>query len=192
MVSAVYKSTCLKKIFFPSYIKRYVVYAYDTNKYRAIWAKLKNLAIKYNNPDIFFKVNPYRVLEYCYIKDNNGNKKHLGDAKHIFRTTALAKIFDEIAYEIFQGQQKLFFGEWRLIKDGLVIYFEQDGCQAEIQGTELLSVSQRLKIHIALLRYLRKGMKLKKAVNAAKRGGVNEARRPDNPATPLGIKSGQT
>ena len=153
----------------PTYKKVYSVYQYDRKKYMEIWQKLRNLAIKYNNSNIFFRVNPYKVLDICYIKDSIGKRIHTGDAKRIFRYKSLQSIYSLIAYEVFQGQLKLFFGEWRLLKDGLVIYFEEQGNQAEIQGTELLPVGERLKIHIELLRQLRQGVKLKKAVKIAKR-----------------------
>lgn len=114
---------------------------------------------------IRYKVPTYKKAD----KINQNIKEYKCNQKHIFRYKSLQTIYSLIAYEVFQGQLKLFFGEWRLIKDGLVIYFEEQGNQAEIQGTELLPVGERLKIHIELLRQLRHGVKLKKAVKIAKR-----------------------
>ena len=155
---------------FPSYRKRYAVYAYDTKKYRQIWAKLAHLAVKFKNQNFFYEINPYKVLEHCYIRDKNGKKKYLGDAKHIYRYGALERIYELIAEEIFNYQLKLDLGNWRLIQNGLIIHLDgQFGNSAELQGTELLPISQRLKIHIELLRQLRQGMKLKKAVKIARK-----------------------
>lgn len=112
----------------------------------------------------------YKIPTYKKVDKINKNvKEYRGNQRHIFRYKALHRIYALIANEVFQGQLKLFFGEWRLIKDGLVIYFEEYGNQAEIQGSELLPISQRLRIHIELLRQLRQGVKIKKAVRIAKR-----------------------
>lgn len=154
----------------PTYKKVYSVYQYNKQKYAEIWKKLQNLALKYNNPDIFFRVNPYRVLDLCYIKDDNNKRIHTGDSRYIFRSRTLFKIYECIGYELYHGQQKLLlWGEWKLIKDGLIVYFDEGNTQVEIQGTENLPVHQRLKIHIELLRQLRQGVKIKKAVRIAKR-----------------------
>lgn len=163
-------SSSTKVLKFPSYRKRYVVFAYDTDKYREIWTKLARLAVKFRNKKIFYRVNPYRVLEHCYIKDENGNKKYLGDAKHIYRYATLQKIYGLIADEVFNHQLKLDLGDWHLVQDGLHIYFDNElGNHAEIKESENLPVGQRLKIHIELLRLLRQGVKVKKAVRIAKR-----------------------
>ncbi len=153
---------------FPSYKKCYSVFAYDNSKVRQIYAKLKNLAIKFNNPDIFFKVSPYRVIEHCYCYKNN-RKIFKGDEKHIFRIRTLQKINELISKEITNYQLTLNL-EFKLIKDGVCIYFDSENeNQAEIIGTERLPLSKRLKIHIELLRQLKQGTTLKKAVRIAKK-----------------------
>lgn len=114
-----------------------------------------------------YKVPTYKKAD----KINKNIKEYQCNQKHIFRYKSLQRTYSLIAYEVFQGQLKLFFGEWRLIKDGLVIYFEEQGNQAEIQGTELLPIGERLKIHIKLLRQLRQGVKVKKAVKIARKAG---------------------
>lgn len=63
----------------------------------------------------------------------------------------------------------------RLLKDGVVIHFDfectkdEDNILLEIDGTQNMPIGERLKIHIRLLRLLRQGVKLKKAVKIAKR-----------------------
>lgn len=173
----------------PTYKKVYSVYQYDRVKYAEIWKKIRALALKFNRPEIFFNVSPYRVLEHCYIKKND-KKKHLGDEHHIFRYKALHKICDEIAIEVLNGQNLLPFDGIILKKDGLNLYLniyqekyewfdnktkryktfqgeKMTAVQAEIEGTETLPIKVRLKIHIKLLRLLRQGFKVKRAVRIA-------------------------
>lgn len=152
----------------PTYKKVYSAYKYDRKKYMEIWGKLRNLAIKYNNPCIFFRVCAYSVLKHCYLK-KNGALQSLGDIKHIFRYSTLQDVFKMLADEIFNYQMTLNLGEWRIIKNGIVVYLDSDGNQAEIDGTQNMPIGERLKIHIRLLRLLRQGVKLKKAVKIAKK-----------------------
>lgn len=147
----------------PSYKKRYVVFAYDSFKYRAIWEKIKKLAIKYNNPNIYHNANPYKILEHCYIKED-GKKKYLGDVKHVFRYSVLEKIHILLAQEIFNYQMKFYFEDLKIIQDGVIIHLDADENQAEIDGTQYLPLRERIKKHIELIRLLRSGYKLKKAV----------------------------
>ncbi len=114
---------------------------------------------------IRYKIPTYRKFE----KINKNIKEYKANQKHIFRLKALHNIFAKIADEIFCGQQKLHLGDWRLFKDGVVIYFDEYGNQAEVQGFELLPIYKRLKIHIELLRRLRQGVKIKKAVKIARK-----------------------
>lgn len=153
----------------PLYRKVYSAYQYNQQKYMQIYRKLHELAIRLENPKIFWNVNPYRILDLCYIK--NGTKRiSLNDEKHIFRLRTLQEIYKLIADEVTNHQLKLDFGEWKLIKSGVVVFFDSEfGNQAIISGSELLSISKRVKMHITLLRQLRQGTKLKKAVKIAKR-----------------------
>lgn len=175
----------------PHFKNVYSVYQYDRKKYTEIWKKVRKLAIKFDNPDIFFRVSAYSVLRHCYIKKNNEFKK-LCDEKHIFRYKKLHNIYDEIAQEILQGQNLLPFDGFILKKDGLNIYLnvyneefewyddkiknykkfkgsKYVAVSAEIEGTENLPLAKRLKIHIELLRLLRQSIKIKKAVKNIKK-----------------------
>lgn len=95
--------------------------------------------------------------------------------KHIFRYKALHKIYEEIAQIVLKGQLKLTLGDFRLFTDDLIVYFENEygiykmPYQAEIEGTQKLPVGKRLKMHIKLLRLLRQGYKVKKAVKIARK-----------------------
>ncbi len=115
--------------------------------------------------------------------------------KHIFRYKALDRIYQEIAKEVLQGQNLLPFDGIVLKRDCLNLHinvykkekykwldrknklwkeFMVDNftiISAEIQGTECLPVGERLKIHIELLRQLRQGVKLKKAIKIARKAG---------------------
>lgn len=115
--------------------KFYSVYAYDFTGYHN-----------------FCKQNPIPlniIPQEFYILEN-GTKKHLGDEKHIFRIKALHSIYTKI-YDFCNINP---FDKFDNIKrDGLTIWKEEQ--QAEITGSELLPINERLKLHIRLLRQLR-------------------------------------
>lgn len=98
-----------------------------------------------------------------------------GNQKHIFRYKTLQKIYGLLAKEFYHYQLKLNLGDMRLLKDGVVIHFDfectkdEDNIQLEINDTQNMPIGERLKIHIMLLRLLRRGVKLKKAVKMAKK-----------------------
>lgn len=161
---------------YPSYIKVYSVYAYDHTKYRKIYSKLGELATRFDNPSIFYRVNPYRIMEHCYYYDEQGKRKHLKDIRHIYRLKALHKIYEEIAgytkenqkidglkvdlieYEATKYEHKMVRGGYRTYKGDCFSY-----CSAELIGMELKPIKDRLKTHVELLRQLRKGVEIQKA-----------------------------
>ena len=118
-----------------------------------------------------YKIPTYKKSD----KINQNIKSYAGNQKHIFRYKALHRIYTEISFRALTGQLRLPLGDFRLYKDGLVINFEtQYGIyefdyQAEIDGTQNLPVGERLRIHIRLLRLLRQGYNVKKAVRLCKR-----------------------
>lgn len=120
---------------------------------------------------IRYKTPTYKKAD----KINQNILSYQCNQKHIFRYKTLHKIYEEIAQIALKGQLKLPLGDFRLFKDNLIIYFEtQYGIykfdyQAEIDGTQALPVGKRLRIHIRLLRLLRQGYRVKKAVKIAKR-----------------------
>lgn len=86
------------------------------------------------------------------------------DEKHIFRIKDLQKIhlliYGYCGIDLFEQAEKI-------EKDGITCWIEDK--QAEIQGTWNLPLKDRVLIHLNLLRLLRQGIELKKAVEIAKR-----------------------
>jgi hypothetical protein len=148
----------------PNYKKVYSVYQYDVPEYKKIFKKIHNLAIKYG-ADIFNRTSAYKVLERCYLRDEQGNKNHLGDARHIFRYKVLQAICKEIAdyiliaYEIIPETLEYMYN-----RTHLYLAYSQEYSQAELIETNNLPVNERLKISIALLRRLKDGAEIETAV----------------------------
>ena len=152
----------------PIYKKVYSVYAYDQQKYHDIYYRIHSLALKYGE-HIYNRVNPYRVLALCYERDEMGNLKRLGDEPHIFRIKAFENIRNLIAKEIII---KRGFGkdeetmEYIHRKTGLMLYPYSE--QAEMTEYVNDSLYKRLKIHIEILRNLRKGLEIEESIINAK------------------------
>ena len=118
-----------------------------------------------------YKIPTYKKAD----KINQNILEYSANQKHIFRYKALQQIYEEIAYFVYNGQMRLPVGDLKLFKDGIIIYFDIEygiynfNYQAEIDGTQNLPVGERLRIHIRLLRLLRQGYNVKKAVRLCKR-----------------------
>ena len=156
-----------------SYKKAYFTEAYDREKYMEIFAIYKKLCEKYKRPDIMRRIDPYVEVKKCFIYEG-GLVKSMGDQKHIFRIKTLHKIQQKI-YETIgdwvgdkpnqyqkEGHNMLNFWVERY-KSGKYEYkgkkyngksFLYYG--AEIKNTWDLPIKQRIKLHIQLLRQLRK------------------------------------
>lgn len=148
----------------PSYKKVYSVYVSDRDKYTNIFKKLNKLAEKLNNPDIVLNASPYKILNHCYIYED-GEKKHQGDEKHIFRYRSLHKIY-ELIYQYGKspvGKLQLTCElEWE--QQGVSFYWDwETGGEACIISSQDLPLKQRIKIHIKMLRLLRSGYDIKRA-----------------------------
>lgn len=77
----------------------------------------------------------------------------------------LQEVYTQIAKEIFGKIRNYHFGEWMLKMKGIVLFVDPEyGMQAEIYGTSKLPLVKRLKIHIALLKLLKEGYCILKAV----------------------------
>ena len=154
----------------PHYKKVYSVFQYNQLQYMRIWGKIREYALLLNRSDLFFKVSSYSVLNACYIKEN-GQKKHLGDSKHIFRLKALYSIQSEIFKYgrcPVDNISKVRTLEWH--QNGVYFYYDwQDVGIAEVSDTWQLSISERIKIHIELLRQLRQGKTIGKALDYVRR-----------------------
>ena len=148
----------------PNYKKVYSVFQYDVPEYKKIFKKIHNLAMKYDE-NIFRRTSAYNVLERCYIRDEQGNKNHLGDEKHIFRYKVLQAICKEIAdyiliaYEILPETLEYMYN-----RTHLYLAYSKEYSQAEILETFDLPIKTRLQMHIALLRELQTGAEIETAV----------------------------
>lgn len=118
-----------------------------------------------------YKIPTYKKAD----KINKNILDYSANQNHIFRYKTLQCIYCEIAFLVLSGQQRLPVGDMRLYRDGLVVHFETEygiysfDYQAEIDGTQNLPVGERIKIHIKLLRLLRAGYSVKKAVRLCPR-----------------------
>lgn len=154
----------------PSYKKVYSTYQYDRNKFAQIYKRIQKLALIYDY-NIFYRTNPYRVLDLCYQLDQTGNRQSLGDEKHIFRYRALQNVLKEIGdylvtvYE-FRSPDVL---KYLFNKTHLIIYKSGEYNQAELLETISLPIKVRLKTHIALLRYLKNGYEIEDAVELTRK-----------------------
>ncbi len=114
----------------------------------------------------------YKIPTYKKSDKINANiKSYQGNQRHIFRYRTLHAIYEKTAEAAIQGQLKIEFGELKIFYSGLVLHMNaQEPYLAEIEGTELLPVEERIRIHIRLLRLLRQGEKVRKAVKTVRAG----------------------
>ncbi len=134
----------------PTYEKFYSIWQYDRLKFRELMnAWLKTKEGKERTLETL-REKQKEVLEKCYILDENENKKRDCDEKHIFRCKNLQRIheliFKEIMFKRMSG--KLPKGDF------ITICYEEQ--QAEIKDSWTMSIKDRVKAHIKLLRKLRK------------------------------------
>ena len=138
----------------PDYMKFYTVYQYDRFKFKD---KLR-AAVKKKKPknEKEFKELQDRILLKCYIRDEKGKRKRDTDEKHIFRYKALENIYSELYDRLGQRAENigsLFFGAKEII-----LYPEDE--QAEIKNTWNLPVLERVKMHIELIKEIKKSAKV--------------------------------
>ena len=114
--------------------------------------------IRYKTPTYTKK---YRL---SWQDEETGEWFYDSDEKHIFRIRNLQKIHSIIYGYCGIG---LFEQAEKIEKDGVTCWIEDK--QAEIQDTWTLPLKDRVLIHLKLLRLLRQGIELKKAVEIAKR-----------------------
>lgn len=96
---------------YPSYQKVYSVYRYDHYKYRELWKPIIKQALEDDDPGVYWKVNPYDLINKCCLKDKEGKRKKFDDEKHIYRYKTLYKLYEAIGFYLFKGQMKLELGE---------------------------------------------------------------------------------
>lgn len=140
----------------PTYKKVYSVYQYDQEKYSAIWKKIRALAFQYGK-HIYYNTSPYRVLELCYIRDEEGNLIHLCDEKHIYRYATLHKLCALVAktltnkYGLDMDARTI---RYLRLKTG-IIYFDDDvEPTAEHEQAIDMCLKDRIRVAIRLYRLL--------------------------------------
>jgi len=176
---------------FPDYMKVYSVYAYDKIKAHKFYKQKKEEAKKKKDPDIYYSINPYDVIQMFIVRNKDGTKKHLKDEKHIFRRKSLDLIYQEIGKRLIAGQKIKIFECQEFNFSGVKVYYDyyddkpyeyktlRDGWKdfkgeefnyisGELDNTQHLPIYKRLKTHILLLRLLRQGMTIDKAADEVK------------------------
>lgn len=113
---------------------------------------------------IRYKTPTYtKSYSFCHINPFTDELQYNGDERHIFRIKNLQHIYSKLYG--FTGINPLERAE-KIEMHGLTVWLED--MQAELEGTEMLSIKDRLKIHIKLLRLLKQGYNVKDAVEKMK------------------------
>lgn len=182
--------------FKPDWDKFYTVYMFDQTKYHRLMKAVVNKDESKLSADERELLKNYTIFqreeikELCYVRDNEGNKKPLGDENHIFRIKDLydicLKLYEyahlnpllakEEVVNRLKYQDDLTFAESAFIcrlqelnAKGYSVYFDHYynkkgelvlDNMLEIKGTELLPIAERVKAHIDLLRRLKRGERL--------------------------------
>ncbi len=83
----------------------------------------------------------------------------------IRRIGLLQALHTEIANEVFGDFTFNVIGDWTINTEGITLFIDpKNGNQAEITGTSKLPLYKRVRIHIRLLKLLRSGCSILKAV----------------------------
>lgn len=107
-----------------------------------------------------YKVPTYtKSYTFWHINPDTNEIQFDGDEKHIFRTQTLQRLYSLIygytGINIFEQFEKKEIS-------GLTVWGEDK--QAEITGTEMLGIKDRVILHLQLLRLLRKGFSIDEAI----------------------------
>lgn len=108
-----------------------------------------------------YKVPTYtKSYTFWHINPETNEIQFNGDEPHIFRIKTLHKL-----YSILYGYSgvNIFEQFEKKSLNGLTIWGEEK--QAEVTGSEMLSIKDRVTLHIKLLRLLRKGFSIEEALN---------------------------
>lgn len=132
-----------------------------------------------------------KIKNLCWVLDDEGQKRHLGDKKHIFRTKTLknlrALLVEFLDYETLMSFAQI--GENEIIKDfGDFVYYEEryttefyiyqgtryKGQQFTTKDIELkwvvdADIKTQVKTYIKVLRLCRGGLPLQEAVQKVKK-----------------------
>ena len=147
----------------PTYLKFYSVDKYDRQKFRDLLNEWLATDEGKHRTYATLKRKQIEILRQCYERDDEGKILKDSDEKHIYRVKDLQKIYERIYHYVIIGVR---FGNNEI--DGLIIDdIEQ---QAELIGTWRLSVYDRMRVHIALLRMLKYGYTTTEAIDTLKNG----------------------
>lgn len=120
--------------------------------------------IKKEKKRIRYKTPTYtKSYTFCHVNPLTDELQYDGDERHIFRIRNLQNIYSKLYG--FTGVNPFERAE-KITMHGLMVWLED--MQAELEGTEMLSIKDRLKIHIKLLRLLKQGLDVKEAVEIVK------------------------
>lgn len=179
--------------------KFYSVWAYYDTKYNDLCKMIsqRNYSKLNRYPDITKEVldsltlfDTDKIKNLCWVLDDDGQKVHLGDKKHIYRTKTLknlrALLVEFLDFEIMMSFAQI--GENEIIKDfGDFVYYEEryttefylyqgvryKGQQFSTKDIELKWVvdsdtKTQIQEYIKVLRFCRSGLTLQEAVKKAK------------------------
>lgn len=179
--------------------KFYSVWAFDFTKYNLLrkmianndFDRLDDLALNITAEQLK-KYDIETLRQLCYVLDENGQRQHLGDKKHIYRTKTLIKLRSMLVPYIEYGTLMSFaqIGENEIVKDfGDFIYYEEryttekylyqggrfKGQKFTTKDIELKWVvdtdtKTQIKAYIKVLRLCRRGKSLEEAVKIVKEG----------------------
>jgi hypothetical protein len=147
----------------PQYDKFYSLYVFDEITYHRLLKAYMRVKKINNVYDIDYLIRK-EIREICHPVDEYGKKRIKGDERHIFRMSVLqkilAKLYQEVLFKIEWTAQEVYYTY------GLAIYREDE--QAEIDGTQMLSIKERVKLHLQLLKMIKKGNDIENSVNEIK------------------------
>ena len=143
----------------PTYIKFYTVYQYDRQKFTKLLKEWLRTPEGRNRTLTTLKQKQDEILAECWLYDDEGRQLRDSDENHIYRFGTLERLYEQIYYEI--GANPFIRFE-RTNIDDLTIWGEEK--QAEIKDTCYLPLKERVKLHIKLLRLLRKGFSVEESI----------------------------
>lgn len=152
----------------PTYLKFYPIFQYDRLKFRKLFNEWLETDEGKNRTYESLEKKQKEILDVCYKKDRYGKKRDC-DEKHIFRYQTLHKIYREIYNRLGAPLNVNEFKGFIVFRDEYTkdnyIYKGQTYkgqefmfCGATVKGTEDLPVFKKIKIHIKVLRLLKKGV----------------------------------
>lgn len=189
-----------RKHFSAEFDKFYSVYAFDFTKYNKLCKMLSTRDFKDLN--LFEDINPEefqqlrkfdkdKVKEYCYVLDENGKRRHLGDEAHIYRVNVLKKLREAlipyIDFSILMSFQQDLSSEIKREFKDYTYYEERYTTEYYIHGgtrnkgqsfvtkdIELnwvadADIKTQINAYISVLRLCKKGTSLDEAVNRVKK-----------------------